>query len=132
NEIGDEQRRTDGDCGQHGSAHSPDHRLPSPRGRCPAHRGDDSRRPSLKSSVCHLTEYIQADIWVRFQRMRGNEVHFVCADDAHGAPIMIAADKAGKTPKQFIAEIAATRKPMLDGFEISFDNWHSTDGPENH
>jgi methionyl-tRNA synthetase len=59
----------------------------------------------------HLMEYIQADIWVRFQRMRGNEVHFVCADDAHGAPIMIAADKAGKTPKQFIAEIAATRKP---------------------
>jgi len=80
----------------------------------------------------HLMEYIQADIWVRFQRMRGNEVHFVCADDAHGAPIMIAADKAGKTPKQFIAEIAATRKPTLDGFRISFDNWHSTDGPENH
>ena len=46
-----------------------------------------------------MMEYIQADIWVRFQRMRGHEVHFVCADDAHGAPIMIAAEKAGKTPQ---------------------------------
>jgi methionyl-tRNA synthetase len=82
--------------------------------------------------IGHLMEYIQADIWVRFQRMRGHQVHFVCADDAHGAPIMIAADKAGKTPQQFIAEIATGRKPMLDGFQISFDNWHSTDGPENH
>src|SRR6516225_7294486 len=51
---------------------------------------------------------------------------------ALSAPIMIAADKAGKTPQQFIAEIATGRKPMLDGFRISFDNWHSTDGPENH
>src|SRR5580765_4258346 len=82
--------------------------------------------------IGHLMEYIQADIWVRFQRMRGHEVHFVCADDAHGAPIMIAADKAGKTPQEFVAEIAAGRKPFLDGFHISFDNWHSTDGPENH
>ncbi len=82
--------------------------------------------------VGHMMEYIQADIWVRFQRMVGNEVHFVCADDAHGAPIMIAAEKAGKTPQQFVAEIAAGRKQYLDGFHISFDNWHSTDGPENH
>src|SRR6187549_1508690 len=82
--------------------------------------------------IGHMMEYIQADIWVRFQRMRGHEVHFVCADDAHGAPIMIAADKAGKTPQEFVAEIAAGRKPFLDGFHISFDNWHSTDGPENH
>jgi len=59
-------------------------------------------------------------------------VHFVCADDAHGAPIMIAAEKAGKTPQQFVADIAAGRKPYLDGFHIGFDNWHSTDGPENH
>ena len=78
--------------------------------------------------IGHMMEYIQADIWVRFQRMRGHEVHFVCADDAHGAPIMIAADKAGKTPQEFVAEIAAGRKPFLDGFHISFDNWHSTDG----
>ena len=82
--------------------------------------------------IGHIMEYIQADIWVRTQRMQGHEVHFVCADDAHGAPIMIAAEKAGKTPQQFVADIAAGRKPYLDGFYIGFDNWHSTDGPENH
>jgi len=82
--------------------------------------------------VGHMMEYIQADIWVRFQRMTGNEVHFVCADDAHGAPIMIAAEKAGLTPQDFVAKIAAGRKQYLDGFHIGFDNWHSTDGPENH
>ena len=82
--------------------------------------------------IGHMMEYIQADIWVRFQRMQGHQVHFVCADDAHGAPIMIAAEKAGKTPQQFVAEIAAGRQPYLDGFHISFDNWHSTDGAENH
>ncbi len=80
----------------------------------------------------HMMEYIQADIWVRFQRMRGHAVNFVCADDAHGAPIMIAADKAGLTPHQFVADIAAGRQPYLDGFHIAFDNWHSTDAPENH
>ncbi len=82
--------------------------------------------------IGHIMEYIQADIWVRFQRMQGHAVDFVCADDAHGAPIMIAADKAGKTPQQFVADIAAGRKPYLDGFHIDFDNWHSTDAPENH
>ncbi|MBK8073348.1 MAG: methionine--tRNA ligase [Ramlibacter sp.] len=82
--------------------------------------------------IGHIMEYIQADIWVRFQRMQGNTVHFVCADDAHGAPIMIAAEKAGQTPQQFVAGIAAGRKPYLDGFHIGFDNWHSTDAPENH
>ncbi|HSV51112.1 MAG TPA: methionine--tRNA ligase [Burkholderiaceae bacterium] len=82
--------------------------------------------------IGHIMEYIQADIWVRFQRMCGNEVNFVCADDAHGAPIMIAAEKAGQTPQEFVAGIAAGRKQYLDGFHISFDNWHSTDGPENH
>ena len=82
--------------------------------------------------IGHIMEYIQADVWVRFQRMMGNEVNFVCADDAHGAPIMIAAEKAGKTPQQFVADIAAGRKPYLDGFHIAFDNWHSTDAPENH
>jgi methionyl-tRNA synthetase len=82
--------------------------------------------------IGHMMEYIQADIWVRFQRMRGHEVHFVCADDAHGAPIMIAAEKAGLTPQEFVGRIAAGRKPYLDGFHIGFDNWHSTDGPENH
>jgi methionyl-tRNA synthetase len=82
--------------------------------------------------VGHMMEYIQADIWVRFQRMAGHEVHFVCADDAHGAPIMIAAEKAGLTPQAFVAQIASGRKQYLDGFHIGFDNWHSTDGLENH
>lgn len=82
--------------------------------------------------IGHIMEYIQADIWVRFQRMQGHAVNFVGADDTHGAPIMIAAEKAGKTPQQFVADIAAGRKPYLDGFHISFDNWHSTDAPENH
>lgn len=81
--------------------------------------------------IGHIMEYIQADIWVRFQRMQGHQVHFVGADDAHGAPIMIAAEKAGKTPQEFVAAIAAGRKQYLDGFHISFDNWHSTDSPEN-
>ncbi len=82
--------------------------------------------------IGHIMEYIQADIWVRHQRMQGSDVAFVCADDAHGAPIMIAAEKAGKTPQQFVADIAAGRKPYLDGFHIAFDHWHSTDAPENH
>ncbi|MGB7481187.1 MAG: methionine--tRNA ligase [Burkholderiaceae bacterium] len=81
--------------------------------------------------IGHIMEYIQADIWVRFQRMQGNEVHFVGADDAHGAPIMIAAEKADLTPQQFVAKIAAGRQQYLDGFHIGFDNWHSTDSPEN-
>ena len=82
--------------------------------------------------IGHIMEYIQADIWVRFQRMQGHAVNFVSADDAHGAPIMIAAEKAGKTPQQFVASIAAGRKQYLDGFHIAFDNWSSTDSPENH
>ena len=81
--------------------------------------------------IGHIMEYIQADIWVRFQRMQGHMVHFVGADDAHGAPIMIAAEKAGKTPQQFVGEIAAGRQQYLDGFHVRFDNWHSTDSPEN-
>ncbi|MDP4299085.1 methionine--tRNA ligase [Leptothrix discophora] len=85
-----------------------------------------------KFHIGHIMEYIQADIWVRFQRLMGHQVHFVGADDAHGAPIMIAAEKAGKTPQQFVADIAAGRKEYLDGFRIAFDNWHSTDGIENH
>ena len=82
--------------------------------------------------IGHIMEYTQADIWVRFQRLSGHEVHFVCADDAHGAPIMIAAEKAGVTPQAYVANIAAGRKPYLDGFHIGFDHWHSTDAPENH
>jgi len=82
--------------------------------------------------IGHMMEYIQADTWVRFQRMQGHQVNFVCADDTHGAPIMIAAEKAGKTPQDFVAGIAAGRAQYLDGFHIGFDNWHSTDAPENH
>jgi methionyl-tRNA synthetase len=82
--------------------------------------------------IGHMMEYIQADIWVRTQRMNGHAVNFVCADDAHGAAIMIAAEQKGITPQAFVSEIAAGRKPYLDGFHISFDNWHRTDAPENH
>ncbi|HQR75744.1 MAG TPA: methionine--tRNA ligase [Burkholderiaceae bacterium] len=81
--------------------------------------------------VGHIMEYIQADIWVRFQKMRGHAVHFVGAEDAHGAAIMIAAEKTGKTPQQFIADVLATRPRYLDGFHIGFDHWHTTDSPEN-
>jgi methionyl-tRNA synthetase len=81
--------------------------------------------------IGHIMEYIQADIWVRFQRMQGHTVHFVGADDAHGAPIMLAAEKAGRSPEAFIEEISKGRKPYLQGFHISFDNWHSTHSPEN-
>ena len=81
--------------------------------------------------IGHIMEYIQADIWVRFQRMQGNEVHFVCADDAHGAPIMLKAEAEGVTPQELVARIGAERKQYLDGFHIGFDNWHSTDSPEN-
>jgi methionyl-tRNA synthetase len=81
--------------------------------------------------IGHIMEYIQADIWVRFQRMQGNEVHFVCADDAHGAPIMLKAEAEGVTPQQLVGRIGAERKQYLDGFHIGFNNWHSTDSPEN-
>ena len=81
--------------------------------------------------IGHIMEYIQADIWVRFQRMQGHEVHFIGADDAHGAPIMLAAEKAGKTPEAFIGEIAQGRKRYLEGFHIRHDNWHSTHSKEN-
>jgi methionyl-tRNA synthetase len=81
--------------------------------------------------IGHIMEYIQADIWVRFQRMQGHEVHFVCADDAHGAPIMLKAESEGITPRQLVERIAAERPKYLDGFHISFDHWHSTESPEN-
>jgi methionyl-tRNA synthetase len=81
--------------------------------------------------IGHIMEYIQADIWVRFQRMLGHAVHFVGADDAHGAPIMIAAEKAGLSPREFVAQVAAGRSRYLQGFGIGFDHWHSTDSPEN-
>jgi methionyl-tRNA synthetase len=81
--------------------------------------------------IGHIMEYIQADIWVRFQRMQGHEVHFVGADDAHGAPIMLKAEAEGVTPEALVARIAAERPRYLNGFHVSFDNWHSTHSPEN-
>jgi len=81
--------------------------------------------------IGHIMEYIQADIWVRFQRMQGNHVHFVGADDAHGAPIMLKAESEGIEPEALVARIAADRPKYLDGFHISFDHWHSTHSTEN-
>ena len=81
--------------------------------------------------IGHIMEYIQADIWVRFQRMCGHEVHFVCADDTHGAAIMLRAEADGVTPQDLVARVVATRQKTLNGFHISFDHWHSTDSPEN-
>jgi methionyl-tRNA synthetase len=81
--------------------------------------------------IGHIMEYIQADIWVRFQRMQGHELHFMGADDAHGAPIMLKAESEGITPQQLVARVAAGRRRYLDGFYLSFDYWHSTDSPEN-
>ncbi|HEX4619691.1 MAG TPA: methionine--tRNA ligase [Steroidobacteraceae bacterium] len=81
--------------------------------------------------IGHIMEYIQADIWVRFQRLRGHRLHFVCADDAHGAPIMLKAEAEGVTPRQLVERIAAGRPRYLAGFHLSFDHWHSTDSPEN-
>ncbi|MDO4626198.1 MAG: methionine--tRNA ligase [Pasteurellaceae bacterium] len=79
----------------------------------------------------HMLEHIQADIWVRFQRMRGNEIYFVCADDAHGTPIMLKADQMGITPEQLIAEVQQSHYADFRGFNISFDNYHSTHSTEN-
>lgn len=81
--------------------------------------------------IGHIMEYIQADIWVRSMRMAGHKVHFVGADDTHGAPIMLKAESEGITPQQLVARIAAERPQYLNGFQIEFDHWHSTDSPEN-
>ncbi|MBN6710049.1 methionine--tRNA ligase [Haemophilus haemoglobinophilus] len=79
----------------------------------------------------HMLEHIQADIWVRFQRMRGNEIYFVCADDAHGTPIMLKADQMGINPEQLIADVQQKHMADFSGFNISFDNYHSTHSDEN-
>jgi len=81
--------------------------------------------------IGHIMEYIQADIWVRSMRMAGHTVHFVCADDTHGAPIMLKAQSEGITAQELVARYAAERPAYLDGFHIKFDHWHSTDSPEN-
>jgi methionyl-tRNA synthetase len=81
--------------------------------------------------IGHIMEYIQADIWVRAMRMAGHTVHFVCADDTHGAPIMLKAQSEGITPQALVARYAAERPTYLNGFSIKFDHWHSTNSPEN-
>ena len=79
----------------------------------------------------HMLEHIQADIWVRYQRMRGHQVHFVCADDAHGTPIMLKAQQLGITPEEMIAAVSKEHHADFAGFNISFDNYHSTHSDEN-
>ncbi len=79
----------------------------------------------------HLVEYIQTDIWVRFQKMSGNECWYVCADDTHGTPIMLRAEKEGITPEQLIARVHGEHSRDFAGFHVGFDNYHSTHSPEN-
>jgi methionyl-tRNA synthetase len=79
----------------------------------------------------HLVGYVQADIWVRARRLAGGEVHFVCADDAHGTPIMLAAEKAGQSPEDFIRAVQAGHERDFAEFGVAFDHYHSTHSPEN-
>jgi len=81
--------------------------------------------------IGHLVEYIQTDIWSRFQKMRGNECYYVCADDAHGTPIMLRARQEGITPEALIARVAVEHKADFAAFRIGFDNYHSTHSEEN-
>ncbi len=81
--------------------------------------------------IGHIMEYIQADIWVRTMRMSGHTVHFVGADDVHGAPIMLKAESEGISPQELVARYASERPQYLNGFHIKFDHWHSTDSAEN-
>ena len=79
----------------------------------------------------HMLEHVQADIWVRFQRMLGHNIHFICADDAHGTPIMLKAQQLGITPEEMIAAVSEEHQTDFAGFKISFDNYHSTHSDEN-
>jgi methionyl-tRNA synthetase len=79
----------------------------------------------------HLVEYIQTDIWVRFQKMRGNDCIYVCADDAHGTPIMLRAQQEGIAPEVLIERIGGEHRADFADFHIDFDNYHSTHSPEN-
>ncbi|ATC94352.1 methionine--tRNA ligase [Pseudoalteromonas tunicata] len=79
----------------------------------------------------HLLEYIQTDIWARFQKLRGHQAYYVCADDAHGTPIMLNAQKQGITPEEMVARVSVERQRDFADFNILFDNYHSTHSPEN-
>ncbi len=78
----------------------------------------------------HLVEYIQTDIWVRFQKMQGHTVHYVCADDTHGTPIMLRAEKEGISPEQLIERVYREHTRDFRGFHVAFDNYHSTHSDE--
>ena len=79
----------------------------------------------------HLLEYIQTDIWVRFQKMQGNECHYVCADDAHGTPIMLKADEMGIDPEELISGVSERHQADFKYFNIEFSQFHSTHSDEN-
>jgi methionyl-tRNA synthetase len=79
----------------------------------------------------HLVEYIQTDIWVRFQKLRGHDCLYVCADDAHGTPVMLRAQQEGITPEQLIEAVGQEHRTDFSDFNIGFDNYHSTHSPEN-
>lgn len=79
----------------------------------------------------HMLEHIQADIWVRYQRMKGNEVHFVCADDTHGTPVMLKAAQLNISPEEMIAAVNSEHRADFEAFEINFDNYYTTHSPEN-
>ncbi|UPG91786.1 methionine--tRNA ligase [Luteibacter aegosomaticola] len=79
----------------------------------------------------HMLGYIEADVWARAQRMQGNEVWYVAGEDAHGTPIMLAAEKVGKTPEEYIAGIRASHEADFTDFHFSYDQYHTTHSPEN-
>lgn len=79
----------------------------------------------------HVLEAVQTDIWVRFQKLVGNNCYFFCADDTHGTPIMIAAKKAGKTPETMIEEVQKEHYKDLTSFGVSYDNYYTTNSDEN-
>jgi methionyl-tRNA synthetase len=80
----------------------------------------------------HLVEYIQTDIWTRFQKMRGHECYYICADDTHGTPIMLKADSLGITPEELIAQVnLSEHRADFTEFGVPFDNYHSTHSEEN-
>ena len=82
--------------------------------------------------IGHLVEYIQTDIWVRYQRLRGHSVTYVCGDDAHGTAIMVNARKRGITPEALIAEMNVQHKADFSRFGVEFDNYGTTTAPLNH
>lgn len=79
----------------------------------------------------HMVEHIQTDIWVRFQKMRGHECYYCCADDTHGTPVMLAAQKQGIAPEDMIARVREEHLADFSGFGIGYDNYYSTHSPEN-